>query len=272
MKNYVINLARSSDRLEFMEKQFLNLSLRFERVEAVDANFINSEELCHYHQAKYRKKLSDSQIACFLSHRRSWQLIANGEEEWAAVFEDDVYISLDYPNFFKNFSFPKGIELLSFEKFGFFLASYPKELWSKDQYKIHQLLIFHCGAGGYFVSKKMAKILLECSEIFYRAVDHFLFDPREYLSDYYGAYQLFPALCAQRHTMTSKDLENFYKALSNKVKFQYSCQNQNFHFSSKAPHLKSPFFHYLKHLKRHYKWEIKKLLNKSIKYKIDLKD
>lgn len=43
MKYYIINLERSKDRLNFMERQFKQLALDFIRVEAIDAKVFSKD-------------------------------------------------------------------------------------------------------------------------------------------------------------------------------------------------------------------------------------
>lgn len=108
MKSYIINLERSKDRWGFMEKQFVEKGLAFERVDAIDGSKFDEEFLKDNLQPMSKTKcveihcLTPSELACNLSHAKALDLIANGEDEYGAVFEDDIYLSHKAVFFFKK--------------------------------------------------------------------------------------------------------------------------------------------------------------------------
>lgn len=95
MKCYLINLDRSVDRLSKMQSQFDSINISFTRVSGVDGKLLTAEQLAQITDAVQRWEipLPASEIGCFLSHRKCIELIANGDDEYAAIFEDDVTLS-----------------------------------------------------------------------------------------------------------------------------------------------------------------------------------
>lgn len=91
---YVINLDRSADRWTYMREMCAARGLEAERVPAVDGRAYapgQTESLAP--PAPGMRLLAATEIACFESHRRAWQRIADGPDEWGAVLEDDVCLA-----------------------------------------------------------------------------------------------------------------------------------------------------------------------------------
>jgi len=88
MKCLVINLDRSRDRLAHVTAEFARIGVAFERVAAIDAR--DRPDLAEMPQGKKQLRMADGEIACLLSHKRCWSMIAAGEDAYGAIFEDDV--------------------------------------------------------------------------------------------------------------------------------------------------------------------------------------
>ena len=97
MKCIVINLPRAEDRREAMRKQFEALGIEFEIFEATDWRDLDEEDWTlvdrKARDREGRRPLSDGMVACHLSHRKALESVAAGEDELAAVFEDDVTLA-----------------------------------------------------------------------------------------------------------------------------------------------------------------------------------
>lgn len=93
---YVINLAKSVERFSQVSTSLKQAGLGFERVEAIDAGLISREDLLGKYDAKKNRRgyfapLSDSEMACFLSHRRAWRhFLDSGTKASALFLEDDA--------------------------------------------------------------------------------------------------------------------------------------------------------------------------------------
>lgn len=97
MKTYVINLPRAKARRDAMERQFQDIGQEFELFHGTDWRQLSSDD---WHEVdrisrerEGRRPLTPGMVACHLSHRRVLRKITTGDEEWAAVFEDDVSLS-----------------------------------------------------------------------------------------------------------------------------------------------------------------------------------
>jgi glycosyl transferase family 25 len=100
-KVYYINLDRSSQRNERIKRALYQYGLFAERIPAVDGSQLTDAELSrHYDRDKnsseYFAPLKNSEIACFLSHRKALQLfVEDGTSDFALVLEDDAEFVCD---------------------------------------------------------------------------------------------------------------------------------------------------------------------------------
>ena len=94
---YVINLARSPNRLEYMTTQLSQHAMSFERIEAVDGVKINVKTLqsCQQQSKKswlHYATLSAGEIGCAMSWHKAWQTVAEHHAKACVVLEDDIKI------------------------------------------------------------------------------------------------------------------------------------------------------------------------------------
>ena len=94
IKCIVINLKRAEARQRAMRRQFEALGIEFEILDAIDWRDMGEEDWAlvdrESRNREGRRPLSDSMIACHLSHRKALEGVAAGEDQLVAVFEDDV--------------------------------------------------------------------------------------------------------------------------------------------------------------------------------------
>lgn len=95
---YVINMASSTERLADVTAQMERLNLTFERIEAVVGAELSQDEINKVYDADANKKrhhrnLTPGEIGCYVSHRKAWQKIVEGDSEFALVLEDDIHIN-----------------------------------------------------------------------------------------------------------------------------------------------------------------------------------
>ena len=101
MKCYVINLKRAVERKLYMLTQLQSLSQDFEFVEGIDWKDIDPS--CHYKTSRHLKiknsyrTLTLGQMGCNLSHRKILSNLLDSSERIIAVLEDDVRLSIDFP-------------------------------------------------------------------------------------------------------------------------------------------------------------------------------
>lgn len=85
MECYVINLDRSPDRWEHMQKQLSTIgtqhtSLKIQRVVGVDGYKLTENEISFHQQSAFSlskiacpRDLSKAEIGCYLSHKKCWE-------------------------------------------------------------------------------------------------------------------------------------------------------------------------------------------------------
>ena len=96
MKNYVIHLERASERREYLSKEFTRHGINYEIAKAVDWRDIGDEDIQkHVHPRylenarKFKRPLVHGGLACWLSHRKVWELALESNADIVSVFEDD---------------------------------------------------------------------------------------------------------------------------------------------------------------------------------------
>ena len=105
-KVYYINLDRSKDRREFMEKQFNALGVPLVRIDAVDGKKLDDDVINkargEQNMFAHFGKMHYGEIGCFNSFIKSFEIISNQKEDFAILFEDDALIDesffVDLPN------------------------------------------------------------------------------------------------------------------------------------------------------------------------------
>ncbi len=98
-KIFLINLDKSTDRLQTCQSQLQSFSLSCERLSAVyglDLSPTDIETIYPPSQHKnYHKELSVGELGCYLSHRKAWQKIIDDDLDFAIILEDDFTITND---------------------------------------------------------------------------------------------------------------------------------------------------------------------------------
>ncbi len=82
---YVINLKESAARRDHMSEELAKAKIPFTLFPAIDGKELK----------EIRGTVSRNQTACALSHLHAIRLIAEGKDEFGAIFEDDVLVSPD---------------------------------------------------------------------------------------------------------------------------------------------------------------------------------
>lgn len=94
-KIYLINLARSTDRLAACARQLDAHDLPFERIEAVDGDDMHNStisDVYDFNKSSYHKHMTKGEIACYLSHVQTWQRIVDEKLDYAVILEDDILL------------------------------------------------------------------------------------------------------------------------------------------------------------------------------------
>lgn len=87
---FVINLDRSSARLEAVSAECAREGVPFTRLKAVDGSTLTKRELGSRVTAQCRQLCTPSTIGCALSHMKVWDTVVAQDLDMAVVMEDDV--------------------------------------------------------------------------------------------------------------------------------------------------------------------------------------
>ena len=123
MLRMIINLDRSKDRWQHMLGQMSDLGMDdgdFLRVSAVDGRKLTLEQLDNAAaplnspaKADFPGALTNTEIGCFLRHKKCWQQLLTSHEEWGLVMEDDVRFSQEIMRFIRTDDWiPKGVDIV----------------------------------------------------------------------------------------------------------------------------------------------------------------
>jgi GR25 family glycosyltransferase involved in LPS biosynthesis len=96
---YVIHLARATGRRANAERLLASLPMPGEILDAVDAKRMTDAEFAAAYRPnllkpRYPFALRQTEIACFLSHRKAWAAIAASELDGGLILEDDVEVDV----------------------------------------------------------------------------------------------------------------------------------------------------------------------------------
>lgn len=200
MKCYLINLDRSVDRLSKMQSQFDSINISFTRVSGVDGKLLTAEQLAQITDAVQRWEipLPASEIGCFLSHRKCIELIANGDDEYAAIFEDDVTLSAASAQFLRDSRWiPDKTDIVKIDTNNTLVILEDFTSLDNTGRDLARLRSKHLCCGGYIVSRRAARHILTYMDKVSVPVDNLIYDPEYDLFSQLTIYQLAPALCMQ---------------------------------------------------------------------------
>jgi len=124
MKTYVINLQRAKERRDYIERHLTALGLEYEIVDAVDYKQISQEAFLQLSDAAAVASnpcLTQGAIACALSHRKAYEIIASRPDEVALVLEDDAMLPSNVKSIISRLELViKANEVVSLSYYGHF--------------------------------------------------------------------------------------------------------------------------------------------------------
>jgi len=117
IKCYVINLDRSTDRRKYINRIFGEKGLVFERVTATDGALLSDKEFDRLTSKRnWPYELTRNEVGCFLSHRECLRRIAENDDPWGAIFEDDIILSQNICPLLKDVSWiPEGTDIVKLD-------------------------------------------------------------------------------------------------------------------------------------------------------------
>lgn len=200
MKVYLINLDRAEDRLLAMSKAFAEAGVEFTRIPAIDGKQLSDEKISSVvSEESYWGRLTPGEVGCFLSHRLCWQAIAEGDQPFGAVFEDDMLLGTRAGEVLSTISWmPNDADIVKLETAGSRIYLDKVVETQTGGCSIQRLRSSHYCAGGYILSRGAARRLLDDSQTFSEPVDDVLFSLRSVAAGNFVMYQIVPAICMQR--------------------------------------------------------------------------
>jgi glycosyl transferase family 25 len=103
MKVLIINLERSKDRWARISGQLDTLNIEYERLPAIEGKKLTKEEMKQKTTLAVRTFLCNyGSVGCGLSHIVAWKKIAEGDDTFGCVAEDDASFTSDFPKLLKD--------------------------------------------------------------------------------------------------------------------------------------------------------------------------
>lgn len=114
---FLINLDKSTEKMEFMKKQLTRLKLNYERISAVCGADLSAADIDAVYSSilnktRYHRNLTVGEIGCYMSHRHAWKRICDNNIEFAIVLEDDVNIEKNFVSIFEHVEALKSFDLI----------------------------------------------------------------------------------------------------------------------------------------------------------------
>lgn len=158
MKILLINLDRSKDRLEEQNTQFQKLGLNFERFPATSIQDFNQDE---YEELAFngQRPLKQSELACFLSHKRTWEYVVQHNEP-CVILEDDAVLVSDFETVINDIAQLTELDYVNLEVVGRRKTISKQPLHILNEYQLYKLYQDRNGTGGYVLFPSGAKKLL----------------------------------------------------------------------------------------------------------------
>lgn len=169
----VINLDTAEARWDFQQRQLQHLGIAYQRLVATSTQSLDS--LTYEQWANdWQRKLRKTEVACFLSHYRAWQIVSDTGRPWL-ILEDDALLSERLPQVLDSIDIYLQAGLLS-DSLAFDHISFEtrgrKKLYSRHPLpqvflpssfgiNLHNLYSDKSGAAAYLLTPKGAKILLD---------------------------------------------------------------------------------------------------------------
>lgn len=186
---------------------------------AVDATVLDEKTIASHYDKEYFSfsatcfpnivppgGLSKGEVACFLSHRKCWQQIVEGIDEYSAIFEDDVIFSDKSAQYLQETDWiPEDADIVKLEVMTRKLIVDKVPAKKIDERVVTRFYTTNVGAAAYVISRYAAEKLLHMTENFYVPIDHFMFGNLFPYFKKFVCYQVMPAICIQDSVLRGKD-------------------------------------------------------------------
>lgn len=180
-----------------MRSAFAHLNIDFERVGATDGAGLPEETITQINaRNEWFRALTKAEVGCLLSHRLCWEIVAAGEDPYAAIFEDDMRISAAAQPLLRSSQWiPPGVDFIKLETRNRAVVVGWTAQRVSPEHRLTRLFSFHDGLGGYILSRSSARWL--CAQIPERTapVDQLVLNPQFGIFSHLNAFQLTPSIC-----------------------------------------------------------------------------
>lgn len=112
----IISMVSSTDRRALQISQARHLDLAFDFMDATPVGDISPEDMGHL-QRRWARRLRDTEVACALSHRKAWEIVAKGWKP-VLILEDDAILSSETPAILAALAALPDIDCVNLETFG----------------------------------------------------------------------------------------------------------------------------------------------------------
>lgn len=178
MQVYIINLDQSTDRLARQQKQFARLGLSFDRLPAVSVADI-SQEFYINHVKHGQRLMKQTEMACFLSHKKAWQQVISHDSP-CVILEDDAVLAYDFAQVLADIdrqNLGGQVDLINLEvqPRKKVVSHQPIATILGSEYELYQLLLEKNGTGGYILYPSGAKKLMDKAQRTIALADAFIY-------------------------------------------------------------------------------------------------
>lgn len=159
MKILLINLDQSIDRLEEQVAQFKELGLNFDRFSATSIQDFTEQD---YQKMAFggQRPMKQSELACFLSHKRAWEYVLEYNQP-CAILEDDAVLVSDFKDVLENIKNISDLDYVNLEVVGRKKIVEKTPSYHFGDYQLYKLYQDRNGTGGYVLFPAGAKKLLD---------------------------------------------------------------------------------------------------------------
>lgn len=196
---FIINLDRSKDRLLHTQQQLDLAGIAHSRVPGIEGKNITIPHPQYHKLAyilKHGKRTNLSEIGCYLSHLKSYEVFLKSDHKYALICEDDITIPANTKNIIDLIiSANTQWDMVKISKINSSLPVTVENL--SPQYQLAINLGRHTGAGAYLINRQAATALIRTISVMSIPLDH-AFD-KEWRCNI-RAFSLQPTLISQEET------------------------------------------------------------------------
>lgn len=176
MKTYVVSLLDQKDRRRLVVDEAKKYDLGFEFFDAVNGKHLGQDVLdAHFDAVRneryFKRTLSKGEIACYLSHLELWKWIAQGDDDYALILEDDFEFLSDPAPFLHQLA-EKNIKDVMIKIDG---TPRQKKLRVVEQLNKTTLVmadVIPARTTGYLIGRNAAETLYKSRKKFFRTIDN----------------------------------------------------------------------------------------------------